>query len=483
MNGPFHRGALDVFFAACRSHAACQYRFMAECNESGAMEVFGKGEHAQEPALVRADAAVPLRRHEQEAVLKHIGAAGAQRAQPQVIIDNLLDENLHPPGLAVANLVKRARRRLRERALQHRSLASVEGLAAFCAQHEVNVMEEPIAWREDPTDFAVPRIIGQVPVITPSMVLITFTNHRFLQHLVDIGRDQLAEGLVGQSDFKHKVVWEGYTLGVFGAQVWRKQGAKAAHTQKGCRWRKHFVPILFFLTHAENTTYYNILYQTALLLLRAELRQRGIAAPAKIFAQVHSDYAESAKNALATSMPGTLLVNDLEHLFRNLRKHQGMDNRLQHRSINIVIGYIAFSAYLPTGCLFHLFWQYMFTHMSADWGDAPFVAYLRKQYFTRCVVPSSGFRFFSATWWCGHSSRVRPGHPSSQNVIESFNAMLRRWAGKAGHHINAGEFLVRIARQLKLWCMTPGDLYSICGPGQTLRSQLSTHTRLPLACA
>jgi len=84
----------------------------------------------------------------------------------------------------------------------------------------------------------------------------------------------------------------------------------------------------------------------------------------KVFRQMHSDYATACANALKSLLPETHHVNDLEHLFRNLRQPKGEDHkdgRLQgEHSIETVIAYIAFSAYLPTVLAFHLFWTVMF---------------------------------------------------------------------------------------------------------------------------
>ena len=88
------------------------------------------------------------------------------------------------------------------------------------------------------------------------------------------------------------------------------------------RWRKQFIPIVMLLAPTEDTRQYSIMYSIGSLLLQRVLTRLGWDRPEKLFAQIHSDFAKSAADAAETSLPGALLVNDLEHLFRNLRRQQ-----------------------------------------------------------------------------------------------------------------------------------------------------------------
>ena len=64
------------------------------------------------------------------------------------------------------------------------------------------------------------------------------------------------------------------------------------------------------------------------LLLQRALTRLGRERPENLFAQLHSDLAKSAADAAATAFPGALLVNDLEHMFRNWKRHQSQDSRM-----------------------------------------------------------------------------------------------------------------------------------------------------------
>ena len=94
------------------------------------------------------------------------------------------------------------------------------------------------------------------------------------------------------------------------------------------RWRKQFIPIVMLLAPTEDTRQYSIMYSIGSLLLQRALTRLGRERPENLFAQLHADFAKSAAEAAAKALPGALLVNDLEHMFRNLKRHQSEDSRL-----------------------------------------------------------------------------------------------------------------------------------------------------------
>ena len=82
-------------------------------------------------------------------------------------------------------------------------------------------------------------------------MLVGFTAHKFVQHVVEVAGPSLVDGLVGQADFMYKFV-EGYTLGVFGVQLWRRMGASTEEgLPGGCRWKKQFLPLIFLFANNE----------------------------------------------------------------------------------------------------------------------------------------------------------------------------------------------------------------------------------------
>jgi hypothetical protein len=117
---------------------------------------------------------------------------------------------------------------------------------------------------------------------------------------------------------------------------------------------------------------------------------------------------------------------------------------------------------------------------------------------------------WTATWWCGMMSGVRPGHAASQNLVETFIARMLsaskcpgpipyselfqsagldreacvdfairnvRWEnghlvgdtrirhlqGQHGHRHAVDEYLEKVSKMFETWCLTPGLRHSICG--------------------
>ena len=159
-------------------------------------------------------------------------------------------------------------------------------------------------------------------------------------------------------------------------------------------------------------------------------------------------------------MPGALLVNDLEHLFRNLRRHQSENTRLRNVKVGLVIRFVGFSAFLPNVAIFSTFWQYRFKDLERM-GEGAFVQYFQRVYFKKIG------QYWSATWFCGLMGKVQSGHAASQNLVEAFNSQLRKVAKEQGHHRDATKLLKQLAARMLLWTCTRGDKLSICGEGQT----------------
>ncbi len=106
------------------------------------------------------------------------------------------------------------------------------------------------------------------------------------------------------------------------------------------RWRKQFIPIVMLMAPTEDTRQYTIMYSIGSMLLQRALTRLGWERPETLFAQIHSDFAGSAAEAAATMLPGALLVNDLEHMFRNLKRHQSADSRLRNVKVAKIQRYV-----------------------------------------------------------------------------------------------------------------------------------------------
>ena len=207
-----------------------------------------------------------------------------------------------------------------------------------------------------------------LPVVNGHHVCIPLAVPALLEHICTvIAYDQAKEGLVGQCDFKHKVVWHGYMLAVLGVQVYRRVGQK---------WTKLLLPLVMVMCPTEDAGHYTVLFDMGERLLRLEYVRKGWQNIPHIFAQMHADYAGGARLACQHRLPGTLLVNDLEHMLRNLHKRQKRPTGLRSRDIKVVFAWVGLSAYLPTGGLFSLFWEAKFAALSGEMQETGFARYL-----------------------------------------------------------------------------------------------------------
>ena len=242
--------------------------------------------------------------------------------------------------------------------------------------------------------------------------MVPLTAWKLVMHACQVlGPTDVRQGFVGQSDFIFKVCWQGYALGALGIQVWRLVEG---------RWRKQFIPIVMLLAPTEDMRQYTIMYHIGSLLLQRAIMRLGWERPERMFYQIHADFAASAAEAAANVLPGTVLVNDLEHMFRNLRRHQSEDARLRNLEIGLIMRFVGFSAFLPNLAIFSLFWQNQFEFLEKQGEDA-FVKYLQRTYFKKEVSDA-----WEATWFCGLWGRTRAGFAASQNGVEAFNSQLRK---------------------------------------------------------
>jgi len=213
---------------------------------------------------------------------------------------------------------------------------------------------------------------------------------------------------------------------------------------------------------------YGLGFEAGLLLMEGVAQSRGVALPAQVFVHMHADFHLASRMAVREVLIGTKLVNDVEHMYRNLQRNQSKRTRLQSRPISIVKGYLGFSASLPVGVLFSCFWALMFAHMINDWGEKDFVEYFKSTYFRQS---SAGIIW--ATWWMGAYSLPRKSHPASQNLIESFHSRARRGLQATKEIRPLMAYLEVLERLFRRFCNTPGVEYSICGPGPERAFQLN----------
>ena len=111
------------------------------------------------------------------------------------------------------------------------------------------------------------------------------------------------------------------------------------------------------------------------LVLHHAVLAVGAVPPARLFRQINSDHTGASLNAAIAWLCGSTVARNIEHLFRNIRHHQSEGSRLRHYSIDVVVAYIVFSAFLPNQALFSISWG-MFQHMRHVWRASRFVDYL-----------------------------------------------------------------------------------------------------------
>ena len=109
----------------------------------------------------------------------------------------------------------------------------------------------------------------------------------------------------------------------------------------------------------------------------------------------------------------------------------------------------------------------MFKTMREEWGDAAFVDYFGQEYF----VPKAtqGLQMITARWFSGLYAGLRHGHAASQNLVESFNAAIRRVSKHVHFHQGVLELLERLERRFNIWVRTPGQVFSVCGNAASQR--------------
>ena len=330
INGPYYGSSTEgaTYYAKCKSDKDCKYKFQGIVKD-GRVVVLGKGEHAEEPAVVRQDAANPLTKPALAAIHEKVKELGAEKTTPEEVFDKLEGTAAQDaPGEAVRNILKRTRRKARKFLGYKHRFASVEGLDSFCEQREVQLdSENPTI--PDPSSLTVYRLGSRphhrLPCISANEVVVLFGLWAWVLRAVALLQDNPG-GLIGQADFVFKVVWNGLALGVLGCQLYHKVHG---------RWKKTFLPLVMVLGVTEDTSHYGLMYEVATLLVHIGCATMETGYPKQLFRQIHSDFADAAVRAAKLWFTGSVVVQDLEHLFRNLRKHQGQESRLKHYDIGI----------------------------------------------------------------------------------------------------------------------------------------------------
>jgi len=196
------------------------------------------------------------------------------------------------PGEAAQALLQRMRRKLVDKG-EH-SPASIEGVQEWLDARDLRLDAEEPDWPADPSEKLLSLRLGEgdsqrVPIINEGGLIMAFCLLAFIEHLFDVAGDMAEAGFVGMCDFYFKVVWQGYAVGILGAQVYRRDTAD---------WTKLFVPLVAVLAPSESYQPYALMFELATLLLRKIARRRGITLAEKVSMVCNRRNHKNAMNVL-----------------------------------------------------------------------------------------------------------------------------------------------------------------------------------------
>ena len=307
------------------------------------------GECRGEAAFRRGDAAHPMTVDQHNVLVSEIERIGAERVMPTDLIKALEKADLPPvTGDSIGNMIKKRKRRERD---DPDEAASVEGVQQWSDVREVRLDVDEPAFPDDASARLISLALGaagdegrKVPIVNRGGVVMAFALLAFINHIFDVASPEtLKEGLVGQVDHLYKIVWQSYTLGILGVQLYQLVREEWAHL---------FVPVLCVLAPTESHQPYALLIELSQLLLLAVARRRGAQLNPRVFYQMHADFAPAARRALRDFSPDCILVNDLEHMYRNLRRCSDDDSTLRYSDIPVYVVFVLrHAAELPWGRL------------------------------------------------------------------------------------------------------------------------------------
>ena len=149
-------------------------------------------------------------------------------------------------------------------------------------------------------------------------------------------------------------------------------------------------------------------------LIRKLLVGHGIPVPLTIFRQINGDWTPSLRRDYRQHADH--MVCDLEHLYRHLKARPDIGGWTGY-----VMKAVRLMAYVPTGPLFHQFWEVMLPVLADK--VPTFAKYFRKECLHELRLGTD--RAFLALWWSGMKSRTSAGHPASQNLAENFMNLIK----------------------------------------------------------
>ena len=397
-----------------------------------------------------------------------------------------------------------------------------DGLDEFCLPRTVDLTLGNFTL---PTgDAAMKLNIFESVMKNPRFFNMVFGCYYFVMRLAELvqSNNVVFGGFVGMTDYTFKIVWHGYSLGILGVVLLRRDLTG--------RWRHVLWPIVFCLSPSEDYVHYELMLRHAQVLIYTTFGAMGVPFPSTLWAQMHTDWGESSIKGFRDK--AGLIVRDLDHLYRNVKKHvwkekgdrkdvevaqvldsmeelvipdvampesqpsaasseseaeaaeseseaeveearaaeAGSGNKkpaTKYRlnapgRLEAFLHYVRMSAYLPTLTMFSLFWMLMLSRIKKVWKASRFADYFKTEYLSEARL--NDVVSITSHFWSGLQSRVKAGHGPKQHFVEAFWQLVKTTAGMNGHHTSVKMLLESLERMCKQACETPGYTYSLCGP-------------------
>jgi hypothetical protein len=466
--------------AQCGEHDNCPVRYIVRISV-GTRGSVGEAIHTCHSSLlrvVRSDAQNPVTARTCQAVREALGSGASVRLTRPVDVQRALvaTPNAYPPG----EFVRRVRRRVL-RGQADETVVDETPLRRWCERRFVN-LSAPESWPTDTTGISVFLID-----IRGRSLALAFGAIRFVEFWIEEAlRQGDLQSLLAMVDFTHELVFREYTVGQLTLPAWRQRVVPEGLW----RWKRLGLPAMYVMSPTEDGNHYAIMLQWSKTLIRAVLSRRGLPSPEPFWYQINGDWVKSLIRVAKDE--GAIHVVDLEHLYRHI---WGRDDVLPTRAATVV-HYCYHTAYMPYWAHFSAFWSVKLARMSRAWESPSFVNWVEKsvlQQVRRSVVdaeidaqpiralvsaPVGGpaavrARAWTARWWCGMTSRVRKGHPASQNLPENGFGWLKYNLKVLGKHADEVKFFEALEQQTRVWCSVRGETH-------TMINQTVKHAIAPL---
>lgn len=144
---------------------------------------------------------------------------------------------------------------------------------------------------------------------------------------------------------------------------------------------------------------------------------------------------------------------------------------LHGRPLGVMLGYINFTAVLPTRLMFGVAWRHLTKRVIHVWEDKKWMQYFGKFYMHSAKINDESVP--GAKWHYGVASLLHRGHPPSPQPVEQQNAALKGMVRSLRKNADLCALLDAFRSQIAAWCGPPENVeksYSLLAP----RSRMTT---------